>query len=89
MISCNDYVIHAVTQNGQLFSWGSDRFRTGVLGLGKSINEAENPILVQFNGNRRENVHIKLISTGESHAGAIDSNQNIYFWGDNKYGQSG
>lgn len=61
-------VIHAVSDDGQVYSWGNDREKHGVLGLGLNYNQ-QTPILNLNFSNKK----IIDISLSEKHAVALDS----------------
>lgn len=67
-IACNNYVVHAISDEGQVFSWGNDREKLGVLGLGLTYNQ-QSPILNLNFSNKK----IIDISLSEKHAAALDS----------------
>lgn len=67
-IACNNFVVHAVSDDGQVYSWGNDREKNGVLGLGLNYNQPS-PILNLNFSNRK----IIDISLSEKHAAALDS----------------
>jgi alpha-tubulin suppressor-like RCC1 family protein len=67
-IFSNNHVIHSITDEGVVFSWGIDRNKTGILGLGYTYNQPS-PLLNTNFANKK----IKEISMSEKHAAAIDS----------------
>jgi alpha-tubulin suppressor-like RCC1 family protein len=67
-IVCNNDVIHSISEDGQVFSWGNDRNRTGLLALGLNYNQ-QSPVLNTNFSNRK----IIDISLSEKHAAAVDS----------------
>ena len=60
--------MHSITDDGLVFSWGNDRDKTGILGLGYTYNQST-PLLNTNFANKK----IKEISISEKHAAAIDS----------------
>ncbi len=66
-IFCNKVVIHAITDEGTVFSWGNDKERTGVLALGQCYQQAT-PVLNSNFLNKR----VTQISLSEKHGTAID-----------------
>ncbi len=67
-IYCNNQVAHSITEDGLVFSWGNDRDKTGILGLGYTYNQPT-PLLNTNFANKK----IKEISLSEKHAAAVDS----------------
>ena len=84
LICCNTNICHAITENLNVFSWGIDYDRFGLLGMGKKY---QNKIPV-FNKNLSK-LNISYISMGENHCVGMDYKRNLYVWGDNSYGQIG
>jgi alpha-tubulin suppressor-like RCC1 family protein len=84
LICCNTNICHAITENLNVFSWGIDYERFGLLGMGKKY---QNKIPV-FNKNLSK-LNISYISMGENHCVGMDYKRNLYVWGDNSYGQIG
>jgi alpha-tubulin suppressor-like RCC1 family protein len=68
-IFCNELVIHSIADDGNVYSWGNDRYKTGILGLGTLYNQITPTINKNFN-----NKKIIDISMSEKHAAAIDGN---------------
>ena len=60
--------MHSIADDGNVYSWGNDRERTGILGLGTCYQQAT-PMLNTNFMNRK----ILEISLSEKHAAAIDS----------------
>ena len=60
-------VIHAITQNGEVFSWGEDTQNYGILGMGKILTQSK-PVK---NTNFRQKIYD--IALGEKHCFAVDS----------------
>jgi alpha-tubulin suppressor-like RCC1 family protein len=67
-IVCNNDVIHSISEHGQVYSWGNDRDKTGLLGLGLNYNQ-NTPVLNTNFSNKK----IIDISLSEKHAAALDS----------------
>ncbi len=65
----------AITENGDLYVWGS-----GILGDGTTASK-NIPTKIMSN--------IKYISIGDGHSGAITENGDLYMWGLNIHGQIG
>src|SRR5262249_13829383 len=66
----------ALLQDGSVWSWGA---------LGTRSGKFSTPMQVQFPGG----VKIAAISAGDCHALALDTNGNVWAWGQNDYGQLG
>jgi alpha-tubulin suppressor-like RCC1 family protein len=64
--------MHSVSDDGNVYSWGTDREKSGILGLG-TIYIQHSPILNPNFNNRK----IIEISLSEKHAAAMDSNSYI------------
>ena len=67
-IYCNHSVVHGISDDGNIFSWGEDINKIGILGLGMIYNQSK-PLLNKFFINKK----ITSISMSENHACAIDS----------------
>jgi tRNA A-37 threonylcarbamoyl transferase component Bud32 len=70
----------ALTNDGHIYSWGSNSF--GQLGNGSKKDENK-PKLIDY----LINGQIILISCGSYHSLALNKNGEVYAWGDNSYGQ--
>ncbi len=68
-IVCNNDVIHSISEDGQVYSWGNDRDRTGLLGLGLNYSQPSPVLNTNFT-----NKKIIDISLSDKHAAAVDSN---------------
>lgn len=74
-----------ISQSGHLYCWGSGSF--GKLGLGDSRNVfCVNEGLVQF---PTDSTSLVDVACGYAHTCSLDSDGNIYSWGDNARGQLG
>jgi uncharacterized repeat protein (TIGR02543 family) len=76
----------ALTTTGRVFTWGSNIY--GQLGDGTGINkyvptDVTNEFILPLN------VKIIEIASGFNHNSAISSSNQLFFWGDNQYGQLG
>jgi alpha-tubulin suppressor-like RCC1 family protein len=78
----------ALTSTGDVYAWGWNT--DAQLGQGPVETRASitYPTLV-FYFRRKINVKIVSISAGFAHSAAVDSEGNLYTWGNNKYGQLG
>ena len=78
----------AVTAEGDLYSWGSDRF--GQLGLGGNSNDSAARI---WTSPKRVDALKKMvvvgIAAGEAHSLCFTDDGDIYAWGSNQHGQLG
>jgi alpha-tubulin suppressor-like RCC1 family protein len=73
----------AMDTNGAVWAWGANNL--GQLGIGTTTNS---PIPVQVSG-FTPGVKIIAIAAGAGHTVALDSNKNVWAWGDNTNGQLG
>lgn len=78
-IAAGDCYSLAVTDKGEMFSWGEAKM--GQLGLGR-FREVRTPKQIQFG----ENVCIKTCAAGFGHTVALADNGALYSWGFNTYG---
>lgn len=85
MISAGENHTLAVTDLGDIYSWGSDRF--GQLGYGGS--EAGKGSLLPKKIESMKKSIIIAIAAGDSHSVCFSNNGEIYTWGSNKEGQLG
>jgi hypothetical protein len=65
-IFCNNNVIHSISEEGRVFSWGYDRDKLGILALGFNYNQPSPMPNTNFSSK------IVEISLSEKHAAAID-----------------
>lgn len=72
----------AVDENGQVWGWGSNS--AGQLGVGTSVNSTV-PVMVQG----LDGISIEKVSTGIAHTLALDTNGQIWAWGNNSSGRLG
>ena len=84
-ISCNRDICHAITESGQIYSWGIDVEEKGLLALGNNIFHVKIPTLNKY----LTKLRIYYISLSETHGAALDYGKNLYTWGDDSYGQCG
>lgn len=92
-VSCGWYHTAAVTEEGNLFTWGRGKpsnfnllGKSGVLGLGNEENYSAPQQLDYFD---ESDQNIASVSCGMSHMGAVSTSGKLYIWGCNKYGQLG
>jgi alpha-tubulin suppressor-like RCC1 family protein len=81
-IAAGDCYSLAVTDAGEMFSWGEAKM--GQLGLGR-FREVRTPRQIEF----PEQAQIKTCAAGFGHTVALAENGNLYSWGFNTYGQVG
>ena len=79
----------AWSDDGRLWAWGynaaPDRYGHGRLGLGTRNTEVLTPTRVNFPAG----VYIRYVSSFSSHAIALDTDGNVWAWGQNGSGQLG
>ena len=71
----------AITYDGHLYAWGDNRF--GQLGNGIRTTTLQPPRRII------EDVEFLYVVAGDFHALAIDTNYNLWVWGNNEFGQLG
>ena len=96
-ISCGSHHSLALTEKGQVFSWGDNSY--GQLGIEENDNsynmfrtrdlKKTKPQLVCVRNDDKTNVFIVKISCGSFHSILLSSDGNIYTFGYNKFGQIG
>jgi alpha-tubulin suppressor-like RCC1 family protein len=77
-VSLGQYHSAAITTNGDLYTWGSNKY--GQLGNGTNT-DSSTPVKIMSN--------VASVSLGLSHSAAITTNGDLYTWGENDYGQLG
>ncbi|XP_052894618.1 probable E3 ubiquitin-protein ligase HERC4 [Anopheles moucheti] len=82
-ISCGTAHSLALTNWGQVFSWGSNA--VGQLGLDAENGRQQTPRMIKAIGAK----HIVQIASGQYHCLALTNNGELYGWGSNSYGQLG
>eukprot|EP00004_Rigifila_ramosa_P002656 TRINITY_DN12746_c0_g1_i1.p1 TRINITY_DN12746_c0_g1~~TRINITY_DN12746_c0_g1_i1.p1 ORF type:complete len:1102 (-),score=245.80 TRINITY_DN12746_c0_g1_i1:32-3277(-) len=81
-VSCGSHHSLALTDTGEVYAFGSNRF--GQLGLGDT-QPRNQPQLVQ----KLTSTLIQHIACGESHSTAISASGAVWAWGSSKHGQCG
>jgi alpha-tubulin suppressor-like RCC1 family protein/tRNA A-37 threonylcarbamoyl transferase component Bud32 len=81
-ISCGDHYSLALTNFGEVYAWGWNKF--GQIGNGCNVNQLIPIKLKSFNNER-----VVMISSGSCHSMALTECGHVYSWGNNKYGQLG
>lgn len=82
-IALGYYYSMAIGSDGELYTWGSDYF--GQLGDGGANLDKKIPTKIKL----AEGVKPKEIYAGYYHSMAIGTDNNLYVWGNNEYGQLG
>ncbi|GMT31657.1 hypothetical protein PFISCL1PPCAC_22954 [Pristionchus fissidentatus] len=80
-VACGAYHSAALTESGELFTWGLNS--SGQLGLGSNVNE-KSPRQVPF-----QNRFLKAVACGHKSTMALTESGEVYAWGSNEYGQIG
>lgn len=73
-VAAGERVSGAVTNDGQLFTWGNG----ARCGHGDESGECSSPKLVQFPAS---DIFVVSVSFGESHAACLDRNGRVFVWG--------
>jgi len=81
-ITCGSYHTAAVTNNGELFTWGGGMY--GKLGHG-SESGCSTPHRVEG----LSSVHVRSVACGSRHTVAVTSTGALYSWGDKENGVAG
>ena len=84
-ISCGSRHSMALTQDGNVCSWGWGKM--GQLGHGNYVNALSTPTCIEYF--TKNNICIKYISCGGCHSGAIAQDGTVYMWGESHWGQLG
>lgn len=85
-ISCGSAHTTAITDIGEVFSWGLNQF--GTLGLGRIIEHSHPyPTRVPFFIDNK--IRIIDVSCGSKHSGYVAEHGALYMCGSNEYGQLG
>jgi len=71
----------AVTADGDVYSWGFNKYGR----LGDGITDRFVPALVSA----LDEVHVTAVAAGSGHSLALTADGEVYSWGDNRYGQLG
>ena len=81
-VSCGREFTLALTDAGELFSWGANDY--GQLGQGHTVRYQRSPAKLASMRKR-----VVAIATGEFHAAALADDGTVYTWGQGKEGQLG
>lgn len=82
-IAAGDAHSLALTANGAVYAWGNGSY--GQLGIYGPSQPATTPVIVKF----PLGVNLSAIAAGANHNLALDSNGNVWAWGQNNDGQAG
>lgn len=82
-VACGQNHSLALTNDGQLYSWGCNRF--GQLGLGTTSEQERKPILITS----LAGIPIAIIACGSNHSFAVSKSGAVFGWGKNTCGQLG
>jgi alpha-tubulin suppressor-like RCC1 family protein len=84
-ISGGAYHSISVTNSGRVYAWGNNGH--GQLGDGSTTNRSS-PTLINFSGLQGGET-VQMVVAGSYHSLALTTNNRIYTWGTNDYGQLG
>lgn len=82
-IACGEYHSLALTNNGEMYTWGANSF--GQCGLGYTTKKESTPKLIST----MIGVPIAKIACGGNHSFALSKSGAVYGWGKNSHGQLG
>ncbi|KAJ9585786.1 hypothetical protein L9F63_002423 [Diploptera punctata] len=82
-ITCGYNHCLALTNNGELYAWGSNSH--GQLGLGTKVEVEKKPVLVRS----LKGIPIAFIACGANHSFAVSRSGAVFGWGKNAFGQLG
>ncbi|XP_030028644.1 probable E3 ubiquitin-protein ligase HERC4 isoform X2 [Manduca sexta] len=82
-IACGAYHSIALTNNGELYTWGANSY--GQCGLGNMSNKEMTPQQITS----LVGVPIALIASGSNHTFALSKSGAVFGWGKNSHGQLG
>ncbi|CAG4993690.1 unnamed protein product [Parnassius apollo] len=82
-IACGSYHSIALTNNGDLYSWGANSF--GQCGLGNMTNKETTPQQITS----LLGVPISLVACGSNHTFVLSKSGAVFGWGKNMHGQLG
>nr|XP_023493507.1 probable E3 ubiquitin-protein ligase HERC6 isoform X2 [Equus caballus] len=80
-VSCGDYHSLALSEGGQVFSWGKNS--QGQLGLGKEFPSQDSPQRVRS----LEGIPLAQVAAGGAHSFALSVSGTSFGWGNNSAGQ--
>ncbi|MCJ1469464.1 hypothetical protein MMC07_008097 [Pseudocyphellaria aurata] len=82
-LACGDSNTFALTDDGDVYGWGTFRDNNGVLGFSKDVKAQATP--VKLPGLQK----IKQIACGANHCLALRENGDVYVWGSGEQNQLG
>ncbi|XP_048340893.1 serine/threonine-protein kinase Nek9 isoform X1 [Sphaerodactylus townsendi] len=83
-VSCGDDFTVCITDEGQVFAFGSDYY--GCIGVGKAFgSEVLEPEQLNFFLSNS----VEQVSCGDNHVAVLTRNQEVYTWGCGEYGRLG
>ncbi|XP_055315048.1 probable E3 ubiquitin-protein ligase HERC4 isoform X2 [Sitodiplosis mosellana] len=82
-IACGDHHNLALTNEGELWSWGLNNY--GQLGIGNAMKKVTNPMKITS----LDGIPIAFIACGGYHSFAISKSGAVFGWGKNTFGQLG
>lgn len=82
-VACSDSATFAVTQDGKVYGWGMFRNEKGDSVFGQGIEEAHRPTHI------KELNNITSLVCGDDFALALNTNGEVYAWGNNTVSQCG
>lgn len=82
-VACGDSVTCALTEDGQVYAWGTFRSSDGLLGFSKNVSIASEPVLVpQLHG-------VCQVVAGTDHVLALTVTGRVFSWGNGQQHQLG
>ncbi|KAF2473243.1 RCC1/BLIP-II [Lindgomyces ingoldianus] len=82
-VAAGDSCSFALTDEGAVYGWGTFRKNEGVLGFTKDVDTARTPIYLE--GLKK----IRKLVCGTNHVIALDSDHNVWAWGNGQQNQLG
>ncbi|MCJ1468821.1 hypothetical protein MMC07_007451 [Pseudocyphellaria aurata] len=82
-LACGDSSTFALTDDGDVYGWGTFRGNDGILGFTKEVKIQETPAKLP---NLQK---IKQIACGANHVLALQDNGDVFIWGSGEQGQLG
>lgn len=86
-IASSENHILALTNNGDVYSWGSDKY--GQLGHGNKSNPDYNKLVSPRRIDALKKTFVMGIAVGDSHSICFTDKGEVYSWGSNQHGQLG
>ena len=82
-VACSDSATFALTNDGQVYGWGTFRSNEGIFGFNRTTLIQRVPLQIP------ELKRITHISCGANHVLALDKNGNVFAWGSGQQNQLG